>query len=458
MTSRGHEQPGILAEARAILVLAGPLVANNLAIAGMNFTDTVMSGRLGTQDLAAVAVGGSVWLVVFLTGLGVLMAINPTVAHVYGAGRDRDVGVFFRQGLWLSQGMALVLLALLSQAGRVLDAVGVDPAITPLTVGYLTAIAPGMPAVLAMLACRFTSEGIGWTRPIMVTALVGFTVNIFANWVLMFGNLGFPAMGAVGCGAASAVAMWCMLATMVTFTRRHPRYRPFRLWERFDAPSAARLRELLGLGGPIAVSVVSEAGLFSAVSLLMGSLGATIVAAHQIAINYSALMFMVPLAIHSALTVRVGQTLGRGDPYRARRIGLTGIGLCGAVMAVSAIGMLLFRHHIAAFYTGDEEVQALAVSLLAMAMIFQVSDGLQVGGAGALRGYKDTRIPMLLNFFSYWGVAFPMAWYFGLVAKQGPQAVWVGLIVGLSLTAIALNARFLWISAPRRIPAAVGPA
>jgi MATE family multidrug resistance protein len=446
---RNRHQQTALGHGVRLLVLAGPLVANNLAIAGMGFADTVMAGRLGTRDLAAVAVGSSVWMVVFLFGLGVLMAMSPTAAHAFGAGRDADVGVYTRQCLWLSQALAAGLMLVLHRAGAVLTAVGVDPSVIPLTSGYLGAIAWGLPAMYAYLSLRFMSEGVGWTRPIMYVAILGLVVNVFGNWVFMYGKLGFPAMGAVGCGVASALSMWAMFGLMAIYVGVQRRYRRFALAARFDPPNAARLRELLGLGLPIAVSVVSEAGLFSAVAVLMGTLGATVVAAHQIAMNFAATMFMVPLAVHSALTIRVGHALGRGDPEQARRIGIIGIVICGGMMALSALGLLLFRADIAAFYTGDGEVLPLAVSLLTMAMIFQVSDGLQVGAAGALRGFKDTRVPMFINFGCYWLAAFPAAWYLGVERALGPQAVWVALIIGLSLTALFLNLRFRVVSRRR---------
>jgi len=436
-----------------LLVLAGPLIANNLAIAGMGFADTVMAGRLGTADLASVAVGNSVWMVVFLFGLGVLMAMSPTAAHAFGAGRDAEVGSYTRQCLWLSQGLAVTVLLMLLPAEWVLNKIGVDPSVIPLTVGYLRAISWGLPAMFAYLSLRFMSEGVGWTRPIMYVALIALVVNVFGNWVFMYGKLGFPAMGAVGCGVASALSMWVMLAVMATYVFTQKRYRRFKLATGMERPDPARLRALLGLGLPISVSVVSEAGLFSAVAVLMGTLGASVVAAHQIAINFAATMFMVPLALHSALTIRVGHALGRGQPGLARRVGIIGVLMCGGLMAISAIMLLFFRADVAAFYTSDSEVLTLAVSLLTMAMIFQISDGLQVGAAGALRGFKDTRIPMLINFACYWLAAFPLAWYLGVVKKLGPQAVWVGLILGLSLTALCLNFRFLVISRRRLAPA-----
>ncbi|MFU8820656.1 MAG: MATE family efflux transporter [Gammaproteobacteria bacterium] len=453
MPSQQTRRARSLVEAAGILRLAGPLVVNNLALAGMSFADTVMAGRLGTVDLAAVGVGGSAWMVVFLAGLGMLMAVSPVVAHTYGAGRWEDAGVVLRQALWLSQALAVTAFLLLLGAGPLLGAIGVAPEVVPLTAGYLFAISFGLPGVFGFLAMRFMTEGVGWTRPIMYAAGVGLVVNVFGNWVLMYGNLGFPRLGAVGCGAASAIALWSMFATMLIYLRRSPRYERFAPWARFEGPRWSAQREILGLGLPIAASVEAEVGLFAGVAVIMATLGATQVAAHQIAINYATLMFMVPLAFHSATTIRVGQALGRGEARRARRAGWTGIGLSGLFMLASALVLLLFRDRIAAFYTSDPELLPLATALLTMAMAFQLSDGLQVGAAGALRGFKDTRIPMLMNVGSYWLLAFPLAWYLGVHARLGPVAVWAALILGLTVTGLLLNARFLYLS-NRRVAAA----
>ncbi|CAN5349065.1 MATE family efflux transporter [soil metagenome] len=441
----------------ALLRLAGPLIANNLAIAGMNFSDAVMAGRLSARDLAAVAVGSAIWITVFLFGLGVLMAMSPTAAQFHGAGESGRIGAYTRQALWMGGGLAALLLVALLNAEHLLAFVGVDPTIVPLTSGYIAAIAWGLPGIYAYLALRFTSEGIGWTRPIMYIALLGLVANVSGNYVLMYGKFGAPALGAVGCGMASAISMWIMLAAMVVYVVRTPRYRPLGIFTRFEWPRWKPLRELVALGLPIGVSVVAEAALFSIVALLMGKLGATIVAAHQIAINYAATMFMVPLGLHSATTIRVGQAIGRGERDLARFIGYTGVGLCGAVMAVSAILMLAFKNAIVALYTSNATVAEIAVSLLFIAAIFQISDGLQVGAAGALRGFKDTRLPMLLNFISYWLIGFPLAWYLGLIARLGPQAVWVGFVAGLSVAAILLTWRFAWVSRPRPGPVIAAP-
>ncbi|MGI9264179.1 MAG: MATE family efflux transporter, partial [Gammaproteobacteria bacterium] len=258
--SKDKDTDSFASQLRALVLLAGPLVANNLAIAGMGFADTVMAGRLGTTDLAAVALGSNLWMVAFLFGLGVLMAMSPTAAQSFGAGKSRDVGIYTRQCLWLSQALALISMLALGRSEWLLIVIGVDPSVIPLTSGYLEAISWGLPAMYAYLSLRFMSEGVGWTRPIAYVAVLALLVNVFLNWVFMFGKLGFPAMGAVGCGVSSAVTMWIMMATMTRYVLRHHRYRSFRLMERFDPPDWKKLRELLALGLPITASVLSEVG------------------------------------------------------------------------------------------------------------------------------------------------------------------------------------------------------
>jgi multidrug resistance protein, MATE family len=434
------------AHARQILLLGGPLTINNLAIAGMNFTDTVMAGHLGARELAAVAVGAAFWMFFYFCGIGILMALSPMVAHLYGAGKNEEVGVLARQALWLSQLLALVLVLGMLFVDPILRTIGIAPQIVSIASRFVYAICCGVPALMAFLALRFVSEGIGWTRPIMYTAVIGLVANVIGCYVFMYGKLGFPALGAVGTGVSNAVVMWIMFLVMYHYVRRRRVYRPFALFARFERPEPRRLREILGLGLPIAGSVMSEGGLFVVAALMMGTLGATVVAAHQIAINYASLMFMVPLSMHSATTIHVGHALGRGLAREGRFAGFAGIALCGLFMTASAVAIVFFGDEIAALYTKDADVRTLAAGLLVMAAIFQISDGLQVGGAGALRGFKDVRVPMLLNLLSYWGIGFPLAYGLGIAKGLGPVYVWVGLIAGLTVCAVLLNVRYAVIS------------
>ncbi len=445
----GQSQPfraRFKADARGILRLGGPLIVNNLAIAGMGFTDAVFAGHLGARDLAAVAVGHAFYIFFYLTGLGLLMAMSPLVAHAYGAGNNQRIGVLARQALWLSQLLAFGLIVPMLFVDDILTLIGIAPDVIAKASGFVRAIRCGFPAIMAFLALRFVSEGVGWTRPIMYTAIAGLAANVMGCYIFMYGKLGLPALGAVGTGVSNAIVMWIMFFMMLAYVRRRRVYRPFGIFERFDRPQATAQREILALGIPIAGSVMSEGGLFVVAALMMGTLGTAVVAAHQIAINYAALMFMIPLSLHSATTIHVGHSLGRGDAASGRFAGWVGIAMCGAFMSASALVILFFGGQIAAIYTQDPDVRPLAAALLLMAAIFQIPDGLQVGSAGALRGFKDARVPMLLNLFAYWGIGFPLAYGLGIALGRGPAYVWVGLIAGLSVCALLLSVRYAWIS------------
>ncbi len=433
----------LLGEARALLRLAGPLIINNLSIAGMQFADAVMAGRLGAEALAAVAVGGSVWFLGFTVCLGLMMAISPIAARHYGAGEPEMIGRYTRQGLWLAVVLGLTIFTLAQLFVQpVLGFLGIDPGFREMTIGYVQAIMYGAPAICAFLAFRFTTEGIGFTRPIMYTSLFALVCNVFLNWVLMYGKLGAPAFGAVGCGMASAITMWLMVFMLGTYVWFKPIYKPLKIFDHMAPIRMPVLKEIFALGTPIAVTITAEAGLFSAVSILVGTRGADITAAHQIALNFAATMFMIPLALSAAITVRIGHALGSGNAVAARMGGITGILICIAFMTCSAAFLLLFRDVVVGIYTNDPSVTEIAISLLLMAAIFQIADGVQIGAAGALRGYKDTRMPMVINTFSYWVMGFPLAYMAAITFKAPPSYIWAGFVLGLTVAAILLTSRF----------------
>ena len=434
-------------ETRALLGIAWPLIVNNLSVAGMAFTDAVMAGRLGAESLAAVAVGGSVWFMGFAFVLGVLMAISPIAARLHGAGDEALIGRYTRQGIYLGVILAVpIILFAWFLSAQTLAAIGIDIAFRDMTVGYVKMITLGAPGMFIFLALRFTTEGIGYTKPIMYTSFFALACNVFLNWVLMFGKLGAPALGAVGCGLASGITMWIIAIVLATYVMSSEVYKPLDLLSRVSPMRPNVLKEIIVLGVPIAITITAEAGLFNAVSILMGTLGPEITAAHQIAINFASTMFMVPLALNSAVTVRVGYALGKRDVEYARFAGAWGIFLCGLFMACSATVLLLFRDAVVSLYTQDAAVKGIAISLLLMAAIFQVADGVQIGAGGALRGYKDTRVPMAINIFAYWVIAFPLAYLAAVTYKLPPNYIWGGFVVGLSIAAVMLAWRYSRIS------------
>jgi MATE family multidrug resistance protein len=276
----------------------------------------------------------------------------------------------------------------------------------------------------------------------MYIQLGALAANVGGNYVFMFGALGVPAMGAVGAGWSTAIVMWINALAMLGVVVLDGRLQPCRPLDRSCLPEIRRLLTLLRVGVPIALTTLMEVGMFAAVTLLMGSLGTTAVAGHQVALNYAALVFMVPLGLSLATTVRVGHARGRGDPDGARLAGLTGIAVSTGFMCLSAVIMLAAPGPIVAIYTDDPAVSAMAVSLLFIAAVFQVFDGLQVSVLGALRGLKDTAWPMAITFVAYWLVGLPLAYVLGISRAFGPRGLWLGLVAGLLTAGVLLSLRF----------------
>jgi len=307
----------------------------------------------------------------------------------------------------------------------------------------MDALAYGAPAICLLLLLRFFSEGSGYTKPTMYMGLMGILMNVPLNYVLMFGKLGMPALGAKGCGYATSVVIWSQLAMMFCYVRWHGHFRDYELFKRWDWPQWATISKLLKIGLPIGTAIFVEGSLFIGAALLIARLGALPASAHLIAINYSALMFMIPLGLASAVTTRVGNALGRGEPQAARYAGMIGLLLVLFTQTLSAATMFLIPEFIVRIYTSDPAITSIAVGLLFYSAIFQYSDGIQICAAGALRGLKDTLVPMFINIFSFLLIGLSVGYYLTFNKEMGPAGMWIGMITGLSFGAVLLLGRFL---------------
>lgn len=436
------DQVSVGHDVRAIVLVGWPLVLNNLFSIGVNVSDTLMVGRLGATQLAALSIGSALWIGIFLAGLGVIMALGPTVAQHYGAQRHAEIGHDTRQAAWLALAISLVVVVVMNNVDPLLLRLGIEPEVVTLAEGYLRALSLGVPGYYLYHVLRQMNEGIGRTVPIMVVMGVALLVNVSLSYVFIFGAFGAPKLGVIGGGFGSGLTFWLMAIALGVYTARTPAYARFALWDRFERPQWHTMRRLLGLGGPIGLSLMMQAGLFTALALLMGTLGKTYAAAHQVTLNYAGLVYMLPLGLAFATATLVGQHVGRGLPARARRIGYTGIVLCGSL--AMSIGLLTWfvAPWIARAYTQDDAVIALATSLLAVSAFLQAGDGTQSAAAGALRGLKDTRVPMLINGAIYWGVGFVLAWTLGVVKGMGAVGIWIGLASALCTAAVVLSLRF----------------
>ena len=442
--------PRFAREVRTSATLAAPLVLGHLSTGLIGFVDSVIAGHHGTRTLAAVAVGTALFWLPMMVPMGTLMALPPTVSQLDGAGRRDEIGPVFRQALWLSIGLGVVLFAFLSLVTFALAPMGIAADIRPGAIEFLHGIRWGVPALTLYLCMRYLSDGLHWTLPTMVLGFGGLLVLVPLGYALTWGIGGLPELGAGGLGLASATMMWAQAIAFAVYLLRSRRFASLRLFSHFEAPRIEVLRDLLRTGLPIGVTVLMEGGLFIVTALLIGRLGGVEVAAHQIAINVASLCFMIPFGLAEATTVRVGHALGRGDGDAVRRAAFAGYVLMFGTQAVSGVLLLFGNHALAGLYTADGTVAALAATLLWYAAAFQFPDGVQVLSAGALRGLGDTRRPMLLAAFAYWGVGMPLGAGLGLGLGWGPQGMWIGLIVGLTTAAILLSRRFLRSS--RSIP------
>jgi MATE family multidrug resistance protein len=433
-----------VAESKRIIYLGLPIIIGQVLQMSMGFVDTVMAGNLSPEDLAAVAIGSSFMTPVFVFSMGLLMAMNSIISQNLGSGKILEIGRNFRQAVYLSQIMAWISFFVVRNLEWMMVYLGIEQQVVDLAQGYIEAMSWGLPAITLYMVFRFFNEGISITRPTMYFAFVGLLFNILGNYTLMFGNFGFPALGAVGTGWASSIVAFAMLIGIAIYTLTRKAYEKYQLLSDFRKPDFEYMKEIITIGTPIGISTFMEVSMFATVALLMGKMGTAIVAGHQIAINITALIFMIPLGLSNAITVRVGQARGRGDWEGVKRSGFAGIGITVGIMLVTATMLITIPEFLVGIYTDDSNVQSIAVSLLAMAAIFQISDGLQVSGAGALRGLKDTKIPMIVNFTAYWLIGIPAGYAFGLWLDYGPQGLWVGLICGLTVAAILHNARFVW--------------
>ena len=448
-------------EVRVTAILAGPLVAGHLSTGLIGFIDSVIAGHHGTRTLASVAVGTALFWLPMMVPMGTLMSLPPSVSQLDGAGRRGEIAPLFRQALWLAVVLGALLFAFLSGVGYALAPMGIAPEIRPGTIDFLHGIRWGVPALTLYLCMRYLSDGLHWTWPTMLLGFGGLLVLLPLGYVLTFGLYGLPELGAGGLGIASAVMMWAQAIAFALYLRRAPRFADLRLFAHFERPRWRPIRSLLVTGLPIGVTVAMEGSLFIVTALLIGRLGGIPVAAHQIAINVASLCFMVPLGLAEATTVRVGHVLGGGgSAFDIRRAAFAGYALALVTQSLSALALLFGNHLLVALYTRDAAVASLAASLLLYAAAFQFPDGIQVLSAGALRGLKDTKVPMLLAALADWGIGMPLGAVLGLgvdglVPALGPRGMWIGLIAGLTVAALLLGGRFLRSS--RRVTAMALP-
>ncbi len=438
----------ITAEIAALWQLAWPILVGQLANVGMAVADVAMAGHASAQDLAGVALGSSIWMIVVVTLMGIMMSVNPTVAHHVGAQEFSKVPHVVRQGLWKGLGVGLVAFVLANVAALVFDHMELEPVVHDIATRFVLVASFALPAFACYRVLYGYSASLNQTKPMMAIAIVALLLNCVLNWVLIYGHWGFPKLGGVGCAWATMLCTWFNLGGLLWWMHRSPAYRSTWPFDRFEWPHRQEVQSLLKLGLPIGVTYFAESSAFSLIALLVAHFGSTQVAAHQIALNFSSLVFMLPLSLGIALLSRVGHALGAGDAEAARFRSAVGVALSIGLAAVTAALMAVFNHQIAALYTNDATVAALAAGLLFLAALFQISDAAQVSTSCAIRGYKVTRAPMVIHLTAFWVFALPLGCVLGLAPEWLPwrpaepmqaQGFWIALVVGLTVAAGCLG-------------------
>lgn len=441
--------------------LAWPVLAAQLAVMAYAVIDTVMAGRYGTDDLAAVGIGASIYFSVFVALMGVLLAVTPIAAHLLGAGRAAAIGETIRQAGWLVLALSLLSIAIFSWPEPFLALSEPPPAVEAKVRAYLAIAAWGAPAALGFRLFASYTTAVSLPRAMMVLNFVGLAAKIPLNVVFVFGELGAPAMGAAGCALATTIASWLVCILAWAWCWRSPGYRRYTVFARWSRPRWRAQRELLVLGVPIGLTILVDVTAFTFMALFIARLGAVNSAAHQIAANVAALMYMLPLSLGTAVSVLVGQAIGARAFGLAREVGAIGIGLALLLAIVAGSALAFGASGVAALYSDDAGVRAMAATLLAIVGVYHCFDAVLVAAVSALRGYQRTVAPLLCNAVGLWGVglaggytlgltgAIDLRWA-GMATPLGTPGFWMAAVAGTGVAAIGIVSYFFAISAIER--------
>jgi MATE family multidrug resistance protein len=419
--------------------LAGPVILAEVGWMSMGLVDTVMVGPLGPAAIAATGMGSSVFTAIVIFGMGLMLGLDAFVSQAHGAGDERECLLWLHQGVWLACGITPIVMMLTWVAYGTLDLWGLHPETRLLVGPYLRVIAVGALPLLLYAAFRRYLQGMHLVRPIMIALVTANLINAAGNWVLIYGNLGMPALGVVGSAWATSAARVYMAAFLYLAIRREHRRRGHR-HPRVDlGVDPARVRRLITLGFPAASQVTLEVGVFAAATALAGRLDPVSSGSHQIALNIASLAFMVPLGLSSAAAVRVGYAYGAGDGQRAARAGWTALASGGLIMTAIGLAFFLWPVSLLRVFSTDPRIIDIGVGLLAIAAAFQLFDGTQAVATGALRGISETRMPMLVNVVGHWVLGLPVGYALCFRFGWGVRGLWIGLSIGLVVAALVLT-------------------
>lgn len=430
-----------------------PILITQLGMYAMNFFDTTMSGKAGANDLAGVAIGSSLWVPIFTGITGVLMAITPIVAQQIGAKQTNTIPYSITQGMYLSVGLALlVILSGFLFVDMILNNMSLTSQVSYIAKHYLIGLSYGIIPFFIYTVLRCFIDALGQTRVTMMITLISLPINIFFNYILIFGKLGFPKLGGIGTGYATAITYWFILFLAIIIVIKQMPFKTYQLFQTWFKVNLAAMKDILKIGIPIGFAMFFETSVFSAVTLLMSKYNTITIASHQAAINFSSFIYMIPLSISIAMTIVVGHEVGARRYKDAKEYSYLGLTVAVLLAVVTSILLFLFREEVAGLYTNDQEVLLLTKQFLLYAILFQLSDAFGAPIQGALRGYKDVNATFIMALISYWLIGLPIGYIVANYTSFQAFGYWIGLIIGLAVGATTLYFRLNFIQKQKFIP------
>ncbi|WP_347939712.1 MATE family efflux transporter [Peribacillus simplex] len=431
---------------RLLFYILIPILITQISMYAMTFFDVMMSGQYSTQDVAGVSIGSSLWTPVY-TGLsGILIALTPVVSQLVGSRQSKSVSYSVMQAIYLAVALALIILIIGAfSLNHVLSAMDLEDSVHMVAHDYLIALSLGIIPLFVYNALRAFIDALGQTRISMIITLCALPVNVLFNYLLIYGKFGFPELGGVGSGYATAITYWLIALVAILVVIKINPFSTYEVFSEFFRVSWKEWKALLLIGVPIGLAIFFETSIFSAVTLLMSKYDTVTIASHQIAMNFASLLYMIPLSISMALTIVIGFEIGAARYKDAKEYSWIGISMALTMSLVLSTILFLFREPVAALYTKDHEVMMLTSHFLIYAIFFQISDALQAPIQGILRGYKDVNVTFAMSLVSYWILGLPIGYFFAKYTDMGAFGYWIGLISGLALGAIGLAARLRFI-------------
>ncbi|SIQ48156.1 multidrug resistance protein, MATE family [Peribacillus simplex] len=431
---------------RLLFYILIPILITQISMYAMTFFDVMMSGQYSTQDVAGVSIGSSLWTPVY-TGLsGILIALTPVVSQLVGSRQSKSVSYSVMQAIYLAVALALIILIIGAfTLNPVLSAMDLEDGVHIVAHDYLIALSLGIIPLFVYNALRAFIDALGQTRISMIITLCALPINVLFNYLFIYGKFGFPELGGVGSGYATAITYWLIALVAILVVIKINPFSTYEVFSEFFRVSWREWKALLLIGVPIGLAIFFETSIFSAVTLLMSKYDTVTIASHQIAMNFASLLYMIPLSISMALTIVIGFEIGAARYKDAKEYSWIGISMALTMSLVLSTILFLFREPVASLYTKDHEVMMLTSHFLIYAIFFQISDALQAPIQGILRGYKDVNVTFAMSLVSYWILGLPIGYFFAKYTDMGAFGYWIGLISGLALGAIGLAARLRFI-------------